>query len=100
MRVAAPACTLKRCRPLRGGIRRARSSLRMRLRWANSGSSFLRLGPNLGRRAAVAPAKSAVEVGQIPKSDIECYRGDAPIDKPRIRQNPMGAHKSLAEHIL
>jgi hypothetical protein len=37
------------------------------------GGAAAHLGPNLGRRTAVEPAKGAVKVGQVAESDLKCH---------------------------
>jgi hypothetical protein len=39
------------------------------------------LGPDLGRGAAEAPAKDAIEVGQVAKTGVKRDRSDAPVSE-------------------
>src|SRR5262245_52229208 len=49
---------------------------------------------------AVASAKRAVKIGQIPEPDIERYGADLLVGMEGIRQQPVRADKALREHIL
>ena len=59
---------------------------------------FQRRPPDLARRGSIAPAKGAIEVGQITEPDIERDRADRAIDKPGIAQHTVCAREALVTH--
>jgi hypothetical protein len=62
------------------------------------------LGPYCGAqfrwRHAIASAKRAVKIGQVPEPDVERYGADLLVGMERIRQQLVRADKALREHIL
>src|SRR5215469_112583 len=53
--------------------------------------------PDFRRRRVVAPAKGAIEIGEIAEPDIERHRANAAVAKARIAQHPVRASKPPAQ---